>query len=94
LRQRQPDSAALRKYAEAGTLLSGRGFTDEHAAQDSLVELLEAWTDRLDLPRLGDFGVTDGDITRIVANCRGGSMQTNPLVLEDTELADLVAARL
>jgi alcohol dehydrogenase len=94
LRRRQPDAVALRKYAEAGTLLSGRRFADPHAAQDSLVELLDAWTERLDLPRLGEFGVTDSDIARIVANCRGGSMQTNPLVLEDTELADLVAARL
>ncbi|MCB1774770.1 MAG: iron-containing alcohol dehydrogenase [Gammaproteobacteria bacterium] len=94
LRQRQADGPALRKYAEAGTLLSGHPFVDETAAQDGLVELLDTWTDRLALPRLREFGVTDRDIPRIVANCRGGSMQTNPLVLDDDELAGLVAARL
>jgi len=94
LRQRQPDSPALRKYAEAGALLIGEPFASDSAAQDGLVDLLDDWTARLNLPRLSQFGVSDSDIPRIVANCRGGSMQTNPLVLEDTELADLVAARI
>ena len=42
LRARAPDSPALRKYAEAGLLLSGRIFASEAAAQDGLVELLDA----------------------------------------------------
>lgn len=94
LRQRNPDSPALRKYAEAGVLLSGRLFNSETAAQDGLVALLDEWTERLALPRLGEFGMTADDIPRVVANCRGGSMQTNPLVLEDDELAELLTARL
>ena len=34
------------------------------------------------------------DIERIVADARGSSMQTNPIVLEDSEIAALVRARL
>jgi len=94
LRQREPNNPALRKYAEAGILLSGRMFSSESAAQDGLAELLEQWTERLSLPRLGDFGMTEEDIGRVVANCRGGSMQTNPLVLSDAELAALLQQRL
>jgi alcohol dehydrogenase len=94
LRQREPDSPALRKYAEAGILLSGRMYTSESAAQDGLVGLLEEWTRRLSLPRLGEFGMNADDIGRVVANCRGGSMQTNPLVLTDDELAALLRERL
>ena len=94
LREREPQNPSLRKYAEAGILLSGRMFNSETAAQDGLVELLEQWTARLALPRLGEFGVTEGDIPRVVANCRGGSMQTNPLVLSDAELTGLVRSRL
>jgi alcohol dehydrogenase class IV len=94
LRQREPDSPALRKYAEAGILLSGRMYTSESAAQDGLVGLLEEWTRRLSLPRLGEFGMNEDDIGRVVANCRGGSMQTNPLVLTDDELAALLRERL
>ncbi|MCB1789016.1 MAG: iron-containing alcohol dehydrogenase [Gammaproteobacteria bacterium] len=94
LRMRAPQSPALRKYAEAGILLSGRMFASEAAAQDGLVELLDDWTARLALPRLGDYGMQEGDIARVVANCRGGSMQTNPLVLDDAELAEVLRARL
>jgi len=94
LRKREPNNPALRKYAEAGILLSGRMFSSESAAQDGLVELLGQWTERLSLPRLGDFGMAAEDIDRVVANCRGSSMQTNPLVLSDDELATLLQQRL
>lgn len=69
-------------------------YASEEAAQDGLVNLLEDWTHRLGLPRLGEFGVTEQDVSRIVANCRGGSMQTNPLVLTDEELGELLRSRL
>jgi alcohol dehydrogenase len=94
LRQRQPDSPALRKYAEAAILLSGRMYASESEAQDALVELLQQWTERLQLPRLRAFDVSLDDVPRVVANCRGGSMQTNPIVLDDEELAELLAARI
>ncbi|MCP5300379.1 MAG: iron-containing alcohol dehydrogenase [Chromatiaceae bacterium] len=94
LRARAPDSPALRKYAEAGILLSGRMYASEGAAQDGLVDLLDDWTERLALPRLNAYGMRADDIERVVASCRGGSMQTNPLVLTDDELAGLLHARL
>ena len=94
LRLRDPAGIALRKYAEAGILLSGRMFTSEVAAQDGLIDLLEQWTARLSLPRLSEFGMADADVERVVANSRGGSMQTNPIRLDDDELAKLLRARL
>jgi alcohol dehydrogenase len=94
LRQRDPDSPALRKYAEAGVLLGQEMFHSEQAAQDGLVTLLEDWTERLSLPRLGSMGMTEADIPRVVEHCRGGSMQTNPLVLTDAEIAQLLRRRL
>ena len=94
LRARDPNNPALRKYAEAGVLLGAEMYASEQAAQDGLVGLLEDWTDRLNLPRLGEFGVTEQDVARVVSNCRGGSMQTNPLVLTDNELGELLRGRL
>jgi alcohol dehydrogenase class IV len=55
LRERDPNSPALRKYAEAGLLLGTQMYASEAAAQDGLVELLEDWTERLSLPRLGEL---------------------------------------
>ena len=59
-----------------------------------MVESLEDWTRRLSLPRLGEYGLTEADIPRIVANSRGSSMKTNPIVLSDTEIAGILRARI
>ncbi|MCW8915743.1 MAG: iron-containing alcohol dehydrogenase [Magnetovibrio sp.] len=91
--ERQPDSTALSVYARAGALVLTDNLTG-NAALDGLVRTLHDWTERLDLPRLSSFSVTDGDVGRIVANSRGSSMQTNPVVLHDDEIAELVKRRL
>ncbi len=94
LRARLPTSPALERYARVGRLLAGGGALPEVAAAERLVEVLREWTDRLDLPRLSAFGVTPGDLRRIVADSRGSSMRTNPAVLEDGELGEILRARL
>ena len=38
--------------------------------------------------------MTGLDIPRVVANCRGGSMKTNPIVLSDDEVAEVLTRRL
>ncbi len=94
LSARAPTHAALEKYAKAGRLLSPQAPPDHNAARVALLDTLQVWTGALELPRLGHFGVTTADIPRIVANSRGSSMKTNPIVLEDAEIARIVAARL
>ncbi len=93
LEDRDPDSPALVKYARVGDLLSGPDV-DYGDTRRSLIETLAAWTERLGLPRLGSFGMTEADIDRVVAASRGSSMQTNPLVLTDPEIAEILHARL
>jgi len=93
LREREPGHPALTRYAEVGRLMTGHSVADG-AAHTELVELLEDWTLRLGLPRLGTFGVVEADVARIVAHSRGSSMKTNPIVLGDEEIAGLVRARL
>lgn len=85
LRERDPENAALRKYARLGALLSGQNEVRGNAA-DTLIRLLENWTERLHLPTLGHYGVTEADLDTIVAHSRGSSMKTNPVVLTDDEL--------
>ena len=94
LQARAPDSPALKKYALAGRLLARENGLDEVAARTRLVDILQDWTARLELPRLGGYGVGAADVPRIVAHSRGSSMKTNPLVLSDTELSRLVASRI
>ena len=59
-----------------------------------LLEALADWTVRLKLPRLGNYGITGQDFPRIVANSRGSSMKTNPVLLNDGEISAILLARL
>ncbi len=94
LRAREPDHPTLEKYAQVGRLLSKHGQLNRDAAHAFLVDILEAWTRELKLPTLAHFGVTQTDIPRIVAHSRGSSMKTNPIRLDDSEIAAIVAARI
>jgi alcohol dehydrogenase class IV len=93
LKARAPSSPALAKYARIGRLLSERDLAEEEALA-ALVDTLEHWTRQLHLPRLGAYQVTEADIPRIVANSRGSSMKTNPIELADSEIAEVLLARL
>jgi alcohol dehydrogenase len=94
LRAREPDSVALGKYAEAAHILCGRTFPDRETAWDALIELLAEWTDLLDLPRLGAYGLNESALDHVVAHSRGSSMKTNPLVLSDDEIRTCLQERL
>jgi alcohol dehydrogenase class IV len=92
LRAGDPAGPALGRYAEIGRLLVGDAGLRREAAADALVAWLAALTAELGLPRLGDLGVREADIPAVVAESRGSSMRTNPVVLTDRELAAILAA--
>ena len=94
LRERDPDNPAWRKYARAGDLLHGRHFPSPEEGHAALLALLDEWTERLALPRLNAYGVQEGDFAQVVAHSRGSSMRTNPLVLNDAEIVDVLRQRL
>ncbi len=94
LRARDPQHPGLDKYALVGRLLSKQGHLDREAAHSVLIDTLEAWTHALKLPRLAHYGVSQADIPRIVANSRGSSMKTNPVLLDDGEIAAILCARI
>ncbi len=93
LRARAPRSPALAKYAELGALLSGKAPRGETAGCDDLLTTLNEWSGQLRLPRLRDYGVKPDDFDNIVAHSRGNSMKTNPVLLEDNEIREIVARR-
>lgn len=94
LRERVPDSPARKKYATVGNILTGRCHNNPRNAREALVLTLSEWTESLRLPRLRDYGVTERDLPRIVAHARGGSMKTNPIVLTDDEITEILRQRL
>jgi alcohol dehydrogenase len=94
MRAREPANPALDKYARAAEILCGRGFAHAEAAREALVDLLGAWTAELGLAPLRRFGMAEIDVPRVVANSRGSSMKTNPILLTDGEIGDLLLERL
>jgi len=48
----------------------------------------------MQLPQLHAYGIQQSDLPTVVANCRGSSMKTNPIVLTDAEIHQVLLARL
>lgn len=94
MQTREPNHPALSKYAEVGRLFCPDSRVDDGAARAQLVAVLEAWTQTMQLPTLSALGVGAADLPRIIANCRGSSMKTNPVVLTDDEVARLLKLRM
>jgi alcohol dehydrogenase len=92
LAARAPGSPALARYAEAGRILAGLPDLPDDDAREGLVSELAAWTVALGLPCLADYGLAAAGLPPIVADSRGSSMRTNPVVLADEEIADILAA--
>jgi len=94
MRQREPLNPALDKYAVLGRLLIRQTELSDDAACQALIDLLLQWTTDLQLPLLSAYGMQAADIPRVVANCRGSSMKTNPISLNDDEVAEILEERL
>ncbi len=93
LSDRDPSSVSLARYATLGRLLANLpADTSDPEARAALVAVLTSWTAALRIPRLRTFGLTEDAIPAIVADARGSSMRTNPIVLTDDELTAVLAA--
>jgi alcohol dehydrogenase len=92
LAERSPGAPALARYAEAGRILAGDPSLPDGPARGALVDVLDAWTASLALPRLADIGATPRDLPALVAESRGSSMRTNPVMLMDAEIMAVLAA--
>ncbi|MEW5942339.1 MAG: iron-containing alcohol dehydrogenase [Pseudomonadota bacterium] len=94
MEQREPANPALEKYARAGRLVAGEPGLGDAQARTALLEALAEWVRCLRLPGLGAYGMEAADIASVVANCRGSSMKTNPIVLTDAEVGGILRERL
>jgi alcohol dehydrogenase class IV len=93
LADRAPGSTALARYATLGRVLAELPpGTSDREARSALVATLTTWTARLEIPRLRTFGLTESHIPAVVADARGSSMRTNPIVLTDEELTAILDA--
>jgi len=91
---REPNNNALTKYLHVAEILCQKRFTDPRVAFNALIDLLADWTNELALPRLCHYGLQEIAFEKIIANCRGSSMKTNPIVLTDEEIRQVLLEHL
>ncbi len=90
LRRQGGMSVALAKYARVGRLVSGQWTLEDDEALNSLLKTLRDWDNKYDMPSLDRFGVTENDLEHLVRGSRGSSMKTNPVILSDAELHQIL----
>lgn len=87
LRERDPASPALNRYAEIATLVTGRG----DASAEDLAAWLHDFAQTLQVPTLHDWGMTSDLIPSLIESARkASSMKANPVELTDDELAAII----
>jgi alcohol dehydrogenase len=92
--EREPDNAAINRYARVSEVLSQRRFKSTSEALDKLVELLQQWTYDLQLEKLSRYGLGSSALDHVVEHSRGSSMKTNPIVLTDEEIKAILVERM
>jgi alcohol dehydrogenase class IV len=89
-RHRGRAATALR-YEEVARALTNHANADAFEGVAALHQLVED----LKVPRLGDYGVREADVSSVVAQAqRASSMQGNPVVLTAEELGTVLRAAL
>ncbi len=87
LQKREPGSEVLSRYAEAAQILTG----DPTATVGKGIAWLESLLHELNIPPLGDYGISEGDVPEIVARAMtASSMKANPILLTEDELAGIL----
>ena len=88
---RERHNPAVAKMARLGAFLGGEPDTNPINSGAALCRILWEWTEALELPRLGEYGIQATDLDRIIAKTRN---RNNPIALTQTEIKNLVLSRL
>jgi alcohol dehydrogenase class IV len=95
LRERQPASPALNRYAVVGRTLTGNPGLEGSAAIDAAVRFVQELAAYMQIPHLHDFGVSRDAIGAVVELAKkASSMRHNPIALTDAELTRILEAAL
>jgi alcohol dehydrogenase class IV len=88
LRERDPASAALRRYGEVARLLTG----NPQATAEEGVRWTAEICRRLEIPPLRTYGVRQEDVAALVEKAaKASSMKSNPIILTTEELGEIIA---
>jgi alcohol dehydrogenase class IV len=84
----------LMKYATVGALIAGKGYEkniDVSYHCSMLVEILDKWTEQLNLDTLGKYGITSKDVEKIVKKT---GIKNNPVNLNPEDIKEIIVNRI
>jgi alcohol dehydrogenase class IV len=89
LRQREPDSEILERYAHTAQIVA------DSADSEALIERIAGWCSAMSIPGLSAFGVTADAAPELVELAqKASSMKANPIKLTPEELTSILMAAL
>ena len=91
MQTREPENVAIAKLARVGQLITTETGQSNHYYVNLLVDTLEAWTEQLQVPRLGEYGLNSSDLDKILDNTKN---RNNPIELSRNEIRAFVETRL
>lgn len=91
LKKSSPDNLGLYKYARIGKLFSKDKNKKDEQYVEILLELIQSWTEKFNLKRLGDYGIKEEDFERIVS---ATGNKYNPVPLSKDELTEALSMAL
>ena len=84
-------SDILQKYIGLGSLLDKSTDKKDSYYFDVFINTLEKWLDIFKVPLLSQYGISNGDISKIVA---ATGQKNNPVSFTDEELGELLSKRI
>jgi alcohol dehydrogenase class IV len=91
LQAQSPDHPWLAKYARIGQTLTGKPALPATVAMDEGVRFTAGLVERLQIPRLSQFGLTSEQIPQLVALAqKASSMRYNPVELSEAGLREIL----
>ncbi|MFY0627332.1 MAG: iron-containing alcohol dehydrogenase [Reichenbachiella sp.] len=91
LRKEESQNIALKKYAKVGKMFSQRSHKSEDFHIDFLLNLIDEWCDKFEIPLLSNYGINSQDLDRIVQN---SSNKNNPVALTEDDMREALSQRI
>lgn len=86
-----PTNHVLEKYAETGYMFANRNPGKTKEGCRILIDILYEWTEKLNIPRLGKYGITEINIDQVVKET---GQKNNPINLSKNRLKLILSERL
>jgi alcohol dehydrogenase class IV len=83
--------APLERYTRAAEALTGGRDESAEEVRERCLELLEEWTERFEIPRLGHYGFTAEELESAAEKVK---MKSTPVELDRREITELLLERL